>query len=220
MKHPDPFGDYPLEQRIVERAGEVGLTLSAESASRLATHARTVMRVNPVLQLTAITEAAEYLERHIGESLEGAAMLDEGVRGLLLDLGSGNGYPGVPFSVARPGLELVMAEASARKAEFLRGCIELAGLERARVHEAQVQRPGDLADDTPIDVLVCRALGNWPKVLPRLASSLAPEGRLLLWGGADVEEISTRAAWRRFRLVDRRTLPHRDHSWIWLFRTS
>ena len=119
--------------------------------------------------------------------------------------------------MARPGLELVMAEASRKKADFLRGCVEIAGLERARVHEAQVQRPGDLQDDTPIDVLVCRAMGNWQKVLPRLASSLAPDGNLLLWGGADVGEISTRAAWRRLSLMEKRPLPHRDHSWVWRF---
>jgi len=220
VKPPDPFGGYPLERQIVERAEQCGLSLSPESAERLASHARTVMRVNPVLQLTAITDPAEYVERHFGESFEGAAMLDEGVEGLLLDLGSGNGYPGIPVSVARPGLALVMAEASARKAEFLRGCIEIAKLERARVHEAQVQRPGDLADDISIDVLVCRALGNWQKVLPRLASSLAPTGRLLLWGGPDVETICTRAAWRKLRLVEKRPLPHRDHSWIWLFSLS
>jgi 16S rRNA (guanine527-N7)-methyltransferase len=217
VKPADPFEGYPLERRIVERAGQAGLAITAEAATRLATHARTVMQVNPILQLTAITDPAEYVERHLGESFEGAAMLGDRARGLLLDLGSGNGYPGIPVSQARPGLQLVMAEASRKKADFLRGCIEIAGLEGARVHEAQVQRPGDLENDTPIDVLVCRAMGNWQKVLPRLAASLAPDGHLLLWGGADVEEISTRAAWQRLALAAKRPLPSRDHSWIWHF---
>ena len=214
----DPFDGFPLEQRIVERAGASGITLTPENAAGLAEHAREVLRINPLVQLTSITTPAEYLERHLGESFEGAAMLEEGAQGLLLDLGSGNGYPGFPVLAARQGLELVMAEASSKKAEFLRGCARLFGPGRARVLEAQVQRAGDLGESIAARALVCRAMGNWSKVLPRLASVLAADGEMLLWGGADVETVSRRAAWSKLRLAERKLLPGRERSWIWRFR--
>jgi len=214
----DPFEGFPLERRIVERAAANGITLAAENAAGLAEHARAVLRTNPLVHLTSITTPAEYLERHLGESFEGAALLEEGAQGLLLDLGSGNGYPGFPVAAARPGLELVLAEASSKKAEFLRGCAGLFGTGRARVLEAQVQRAGDLGETHDVRVLVCRAMGNWSKVLPRLASILAADGELLLWGGADVETVSRRAAWSKLRMAERKPLPGRERSWIWRFQ--
>lgn len=213
----DPFDGFPLEQRIVERAAACGIALAPQSASGLAEHAREVLLINPLVQLTAITTPAEYLERHLGESFEGAAMLDENAQGLLLDLGSGNGYPGIPIAAARPELQLVMAEASSKKAEFLRGCLRFAGTGRARLLERQVQRAGDLGETVSLRALVCRAMGNWQKVLPRLASVLAADGELLLWGGADVETVSRRAAWSKLRLAERKPLPGRERSWIWRF---
>jgi len=213
----DPFDGFPLEQRIVERAAACGITLAPQSAAGLAEHSREVLLTNPLVQLTSITTPVEYVERHLGESFEGAAMLDEDAQGLLLDLGSGNGYPGIPVAAARPGLELVMAEASSKKAVFLRGCSGFAGTGPARVHEGQVQRAGDLGATVALRALVCRAMGNWQKVLPRLASILAADGEMLLWGGADVETVSRRAAWNKLRLAERKPLPGRERSWIWRF---
>lgn len=213
----DPFGGFPLAQRIVKRAAACGITLEQQTAADLAQHAYEVLRINPIVQLTSITTPKAYLERHLGESFEGAAMLDEAARGLLLDLGSGNGYPGIPVGAARPGLQLVLAEASRKKAEFLRGCLRFAGSDGARVLEGQVQRAADLGEIDEVRVLVCRAMGNWAKVLPRLASTLATDGEILLWGGADVEAVSGRAAWSKLRLVERKPLPGRERSWIWRF---
>jgi hypothetical protein len=86
------------------------------------------------------------------------------------------------------------------------------------VLEAQVQRAGDLGEIIAVRALVCRAMGNWSKVLPRLASVLAADGEMLLWGGADVETVSRRAAWSKLRLAERKPLPGRERSWIWRFR--
>jgi hypothetical protein len=47
---------------------------------------------------------SSFLERHIGESFEGAALLPATCSGPLVDLGSGNGYPGIPVAVACRGL--------------------------------------------------------------------------------------------------------------------
>ena len=207
-----------MEQRMINRAKGSGINLAPEIAAGLAEHAREVLRMNPLVHLTSIIAPTQYLQRHLGESFEGASMLDEGVQGLLLDLGSGNGYPGIPVAAVRQGLELVMAEASPKKAAFLRDCVRFVGSGKPRVLKAQVQRAADLGDLPPIRVLVIRAMGNWPKVLPRLASALAEDGEILLWGGADVETVSSRAAWSKFRLAEKKPLPGREASWIWRFQ--
>ncbi len=213
----DPFAGFNLETRIAERASVAGLRLEADAIDAIAGHARAVLEHNERLQLTTLTEAEEFLERHVGESLEGAALLDANARGCLLDLGSGNGYPAIPIAATRRGLEPICVEAAEAKAAFLdEACATNLG--KGQVWNKQVQRPGDFEDSVSIRVLTSRAMGNWERIFPRIAPLLAPNGIAMLWAGESVGEIATRESWRKLSLVAQHTLPGRQRSWIWCFR--
>lgn len=214
----DPFAAVDLDRRIAERGRRSGLDLDVDAIEAIARHARAVLEHNDRLHLTAVTDPDEFLERHIGESIEGAALLATGARGRLLDLGSGNGYPAIPLVAIRRGLEPVCVEASDAKARFLSETLA-ASLARGEVWNKQIQRPGDFEDPTPVRVLTSRAMGNWERIFPRMAPSLAPDGIAMLWAGDAVKEIATRDSWRRLNLVARHALPGRRRSWIWCFRT-
>jgi 16S rRNA (guanine527-N7)-methyltransferase len=215
----DPFAGFNLETRIAERASVLGLRIETDAIDAIASHARAVLQHNERLQLTTVTAAEEFLERHIGESLEGAALLDSNAQGCLLDLGSGNGYPAIPLAATRRGLDPVCVEASAAKAAFLNETLA-ASLGNGRVWNKQVQRPNDFEDAISIRVLTSRAMGNWERIFPRIAPTLAPNGIAMLWAGESVKQIATRDSWRRLSLVARHTLPGRQRSWIWCFRPS
>ena len=208
-----------LEPRaIAERARAAGILLTAEAAQSLAAHAREVLAANERLHLTAITQPEDFLERHLGEAFEGAALVPEETQGVLVDLGSGNGYPGIPLALSRPGLQLVLAEASSKKAAFLREALIAAKLDRGRVLEAHVARTVDLADVPPVSVLTTRAMGGWERIVPKLISRLAPEGIVLVWAGSDLSALLARATWARLRVVTKRRLPGRDRSSVYLLR--
>lgn len=211
---------FDWEGRIRARASSSGIRLADKAVALLADHARRVLRANDELHLTTIVEPEEFLERHLGESFEGAAMLDPAIEGEALDLGTGNGFPGLPISTAREGLKVALVDSSRRKAEFLRDLLRQHDAPRVAVLETQVQRPLDLEGFGPFRLVTSRAVGGWPKILPRLVSMLEPEGEVLVWAGADAEAIARRVVWRRFELEDRRPLPGRDQSWIWRFRPA
>jgi 16S rRNA G527 N7-methylase RsmG len=218
---PRPFDGFPLEDAVAARAAAAGIRLAPPAILALATHARAVIRANERLHLTTLLDPAAFVERHLGESFEGAAMVDAGAAGTLLDLGSGNGYPGLPLAAARPGLEAVLAEASAKKAAFLREAVAEAGFPSARVLERQVQRPADLLDLAEgLRLVATRATGGWERILPRLAPLLVPGGEVLLWAGEDVETVRCRVAWNRLRLIERRPLSGRERSWVWRFGSA
>ncbi len=219
----DPFSavsDFDVEARIRSRAAQSGFDLADTVVTALARHARAVLRENEQLNLTSITEPEEFIERHLGEAFEGAAMLPEDIEGQCLDVGSGNGYPAFPLAVARPGLRLLLAEASGRKADFLRSVIRDAGFDSAAVLETQVQRASDLADVGRCRVITSRALGGWPKIFPRLRSCLEDGGDILVWAGEEMEKILRREVWKKLHLEDRRALPAAEKSWVWRFRVA
>lgn len=205
---------------IAERARAAGITLETEAAEALAVHGLAVLEANDRLHLTAITDPADFLERHLGEAFEGAALLPEDVKGVLLDLGSGNGYPGIPLALARPGLRPVLAEASAKKAEFLRKALVAARLPLGRVLEARVARTVDLDDLPPVAVLATRAMGGWERIVPKLVTRLSPGGFVLLWAGGDVSAIMGRTSWGSLRVETSRILPGRDRSSVYRLSAS
>jgi 16S rRNA (guanine527-N7)-methyltransferase len=205
----------PEARAIVERAHAAGIQLSSLAAEALAAHARAVLLANDRLHLTAITQPAAFFERHLGEAFEGAALLPASIQGVLLDLGSGNGYPGIPLAIARPGLVPVLAEASSKKAAFLREALVAAGLEHGRVLETRVDRTVDIKDLPPIEILATRAMGGWERIVPKLVSRMAAGGSVLIWAGSDAEAIMARASWSRLRIEKSRSLPGREQSRVY-----
>lgn len=212
----DAFAGFDLRAAVAALAEARGLSLSADALGSIEAQARAVAEAAPTLGLTAIRDPREFVERHVGEALSGAVMLPAGVEGPLLDLGSGNGYPGLPLASARPLLEPFLVEAQSRKARFLRALIN-AHVGRGAVIERQVQRAGDLEELAPLRVLVTRAMGGWEKIVPRLVPALRLDADVLIWAGGETERIAARAAWRRLRLAGRHPLEGRDRSWIWRF---
>lgn len=200
---------------IAKRALAAGIVLSKSAAAALAAHASAVLAANDRLHLTAITQPAAFFERHLGEAFEGAALLPASVRGPLLDLGSGNGYPGIPLALARPGLVPVLAEASSKKAAFLREALAAAGLDKGRVLESQVSRTADLEGLPAFAVLATRAMGGWERIVPKLVSRLTPGGRVLIWAGSDASAVMSRRAWERLHVEASRALPGRDQSKVY-----
>ena len=217
-KRPDESApDYSLrlletragkQLRLVKDLSDENLRLEAELKSR-----------DAELTLPRTTQPELFVERHIGESLEGAAMLDPLIEGSLLDLGSGNGYPGLPICIVHPGLRPVLAEARTKKAIFLTALLaEL--MPGGEVLSGRVDRPADLGDRPPVKVIVTRAASGWERILPRLARSLTEDGHLLVWAGRDTRRVARHVAWRHFRLEARHPLLGRDASWIWHFRRA
>jgi 16S rRNA (guanine527-N7)-methyltransferase len=93
--------------------------LSEHQIALLWTHYELLSRWNRVLNLTAIRDLAEVVDRHYCESLLlGAQLPPEPVS--VLDVGSGAGFPGIPMAVLRPDCSFTLAESHQRKAVFLR----------------------------------------------------------------------------------------------------
>jgi len=205
-----------FEGWIADRAARCGFEPDPEITRLLALHAWRVLDEAAELHLTSIRDPDEFLERHLGESLEGAALIPRGTTGTALDLGSGNGYPGIPVAAMHPGLRMYLTDVSLKKVTFLRSVVGQ-GLPSAIVLDRQIQRASDLTDFPELVAITCRALGGWERIVPRLGPKLAVEGRVLLWAGAAAGAVATRDSWRGLVLVDQRPLPRRERSWIFSY---
>jgi 16S rRNA (guanine527-N7)-methyltransferase len=114
-----------------------------------------------------------------------------GVAGLVVDLGSGGGVPGLVIAMARPDLELLLVDRRAARTDHLARLVRRLGLDgrvAVRCVDAMVVRL-----DSPADAVVARGFGA-PALLARAAVRiLAPDGILV---------VSEPPAVRRDRWID------------------
>jgi 16S rRNA (guanine527-N7)-methyltransferase len=138
-----------------------------------------LIKWNARINLTAIRAPEEIVQRHFGESLfvSQHILAQEPVR-TAIDLGSGAGFPGVPFALLAPEVEVTLIESSQKKSTFLRELIYLLGLRSVKVFIGRAESYSHLAD-----LVMVRAVEKFGEVLPSAFSLVSPSGRLALLVG-------------------------------------
>ena len=86
-----------------------------------------LFRWNAQLNLTAIREPKQIIQRHFVECAFAAQHLPRDVA-TLLDYGSGAGLPGIPVAICRPEIRVTLGESQGKKASFLREAVRTGGI--------------------------------------------------------------------------------------------
>lgn len=133
-----------------------------------------LLKWNARTNLTAIRNPEEIVQRHFGESLFAASLIPTGAR-TLLDLGSGAGFPGIPMQIARPALQITLAESQGKKAAFLGEACRVLGL----TSKVWANRAEALAPTTLFDIVAFRAVDRPEDALAEARRRLAPNGCLV-----------------------------------------
>lgn len=130
--------------------------VSSDVLCELGRHYELLARWNKSLNLTSIAGLEEAVLRHYCESLFLGVHLP-GAPLMVLDVGSGAGFPGIPMAILRPDCRFTLAESHQRKAVFLR---------EATRHLSNVRVTARRAEEAEgvFDWVVSRAV-RWPNVL-------------------------------------------------------
>jgi 16S rRNA (guanine527-N7)-methyltransferase len=122
-------------------------------------------------------------DRHLLNCAVVAELLPE--RGLLVDIGSGAGLPGIVLAMLRPSLEVTLLEPLLRRAVFLEECVAELGLANASVLRARAEDK-DVAR-LRADIATARAVAPLDRLVGWAARLLRPGGQLLAIKGQSAE---------------------------------
>jgi len=174
-------------QRLRSGAALLGVQVSSDAGEGLFWLSSELLRWNAKVNLTAILDPNEVADKHILDSLAPLLLLDPEARSLL-DAGTGPGFPGLPMALARPELEVWLAEAVAKKVGFLKHAIAGLGL-GGRVHAVQVRLRGDPEREgiPPVDAAISRAFRDVAGWAALGAAYLRQGGQLLALTGGGAE---------------------------------
>ncbi|MEM9586666.1 MAG: 16S rRNA (guanine(527)-N(7))-methyltransferase RsmG [Planctomycetota bacterium] len=158
-----------LQQHEIELDEPIALQLQA--------YAQAVWRWNEQLNLTRHTTWDLFVGRDLRDCLQLAPLLDADEE--VLDLGSGNGVPGIPLAILRPDVDVALAESVGKRASVLDAIITELNLPVA-IYGA---RGEDILDDFRFTTIVARAVGSLTKFCRWMDGHWTNVGRLLLIKG-------------------------------------
>jgi 16S rRNA (guanine527-N7)-methyltransferase len=175
-----------MQDLIRERLGAAGHRLSARELEQLEGYVELLARWNRVHNLTAITEPAEVVRRHLSESLA----LREFLRGArIADVGSGAGLPGIPLAIVEPERQFVLIESRAKRARFLEHVRGALGLDHVTVEHCRAE---DLRGIMPFDTVLARAVAALPVLVELTEHLIGHGGVLLVPTKADIGPVAER----------------------------
>ena len=189
---------------LTEGAKAYGIFLDEKAIEAFELYLRELVKWNQKINLTAIRTEKGIVLKHFLDSLSVLPHLS-GVS-LLLDLGSGAGFPGIPLKIVQPSLRVTLVDSVRKKVDFQRHILRTLGLRGIEAVHGRAQDQEILGRmKSQFDMVVSRALSDTQTFLKLSAPFLKKGGRVLAMK-ADVsrEEIQrqTEAEGDRYELLE------------------
>lgn len=163
----------------------LGVCLADAQQDTLLAYLDLVHRWNKAYNLTAVRGLDTMVTRHLLDSL---AVIDLLPSGVVLDVGSGAGLPGVPLAIARPDQTFHLLDSNGKKTRFLFHVKTQLALDNVEVLEHRVEsyRPS-----SRYPTIISRAFASLDTMVSSCAHLLAPQGVMLAMKAIGVHDEVT-----------------------------
>lgn len=149
-----------IREMLIAGAKGIGIKVTAEQAGKFQRYMELLVEWNEKLNLTAITEPGEIVEKHFLDSLTLLPACKPKDGGKLLDVGTGAGFPGVPLKIMRPDLDVTLLDGSNKRLNFLGELCGELGIECRRVHKRAEEAGLDKRMRESYDLVAARAVAQ------------------------------------------------------------
>jgi 16S rRNA (guanine527-N7)-methyltransferase len=147
---------------VAEEAVRFGIAIAPPTMDGLLSYFEMLLRWGARINLTAARSMTALATEHLPDALALAARFalreqtDPGGGRRGLDAGTGGGLPAIPLALLCPEVTLVLVEATAKKAAFLRTAVRELGLDRrVQVEHRRLEPEGEVGG---FDMVMSRAM--------------------------------------------------------------
>ena len=138
---------------------QLDIELTEVQFEQLERYAKLLVSWNEKMNLTAITDDEGIATKHFLDSL--TALQTGFVKGRLIDVGTGAGFPGLVLKIAKPEIDLTLLDSLNKRINFLKAVGDDLGLHGIEYVHARAEDGGrDRAYRGQFDTVVSRAVAN------------------------------------------------------------
>ena len=166
-----------------------GIPQAPGLAEKLHTYLTLLTDWNTRMDLTAVTDEEETVDRHFIDSLAVLKSTMIPPRARAIDVGTGAGFPGMVLAMACPELKVTLLDAQQKRLTFLEEVAKATGTANVTIIHVRAEegaRRPELREQ--FDIAMARALAPLNVLAEYLLPYVKPEGYALCWKGPAVTE--------------------------------
>ena len=149
------------KELLTKGAKVFGVYLDKKTFEAFDLYLKELLKWNQKINLTAIRSEKGIILKHFLDSLSVYPYLNLTKPSMLLDIGSGAGFPGIPLKMVEPSLEVTLIDSVRKKVDFQRHIIRMLGLKGIQAIHGRVQDKEILKSmEGRFDIVISRAFSD------------------------------------------------------------
>lgn len=170
---------------IKEIFKKYGIELNKNQIWQFEEYYKFLVKENEKYNLTAITEKEEVYLKHFLDSALGEKFINKNA--LVIDIGSGAGFPAIPLKIVRPDIKFVLVDSLNKRVNFLNMLIEKLKIKDVVAVHARAE---DYIKDKreSFDCAIARAVAPLNTLLEYLSPYVKVGGKCLIYKAQKLEE--------------------------------
>lgn len=180
--------DYNLS-KFEAGLAELQISLSKEQMKQFLLYYEMLIETNKVMNLTAITDFDEVIEKHFLDSLSIVKVFDFTNDITILDMGTGAGFPGIPLKIVYPEVKIVLADSLNKRIRFLQEVISALELPKVEaIHARAEEMARNKIYREQFDLCVSRAVANLSSLSEYCIPFVKEGGTFISYKSGEVDE--------------------------------
>lgn len=178
------------KKTLKEQGEKRQIILKEEQLEMFYSYMELLKEWNEKMNLTAITEPYEILQKHFIDSLTILPYLEDNTR--IIDVGTGAGFPGIPIKIASNNISITLIDSLGKRIHFLEEVITTLQLTNINIDHVRAEEAGkDKKLREQFDIAVSRAVAPLVTLVEYLLPFVKIGGKCICMKANKTEEIES-----------------------------